>query len=102
MNTQGGRRVIKERERDPIDRPTDTPPTPTAPTIMASNGPAPKRPRHDGDHLNHADTPVLLSLEPLLFYPQAQEAAAGTAATGAAAAALFPCLKHTDPECHVR
>jgi len=57
--------------------------------------PASKRPRHEPDGAHDAAGAML---EPLLFYPHAAEEAA--MAVGAAAG--FPRLGHTDPECHVR
>lgn len=57
--------------------------------------PAPKRPRREENGAATAGSGCGIALGPLLYYPQGQEAEPG-------AAALFPSLRHTDPECHVR
>lgn len=62
--------------------------------------PEPKRPRREGDDADADATGSIgggIALGPLLYFPQAEEAG-----SSGAAAAAFPSLRHTDPECHVR
>lgn len=83
--------------QEPSIEPHDT----SLETMAHPPEPAPKRPRREEDEATTAGSGCGIALGPLLYYPQGQEAGPGSSGSGGAAA-LFPSLRHTDPECHVR